>query len=157
MIMYGHGGYKQQPGGGVPLDMGANDYITKPVDFTVALARIRAQLSRKHAETARSRERRTVRPGRTRGQRRRLWDWDLTSNKVYYSARWKSMAGLTDAEVGDSPDDWFSRIHADDAVAVRAAIQHHLESQSEGFEVDYRIKQRDGCYRWMDRRARHWL
>jgi diguanylate cyclase (GGDEF)-like protein/PAS domain S-box-containing protein len=82
-----------------------------------------------------------------------LWDWDLTSNRVYYSSRWKSMAGLTDSEIGTSPEEWFSRVHADDVVALRAAIQHHLESQSEGFEVDYRIRQQEGHYRWMTGRG----
>jgi len=32
------------------LELGANDYVTKPVDFAVALARINTQISRKHAE-----------------------------------------------------------------------------------------------------------
>ena len=32
------------------LNLGANDYISKPVDFPVALARIKAQLERKHSE-----------------------------------------------------------------------------------------------------------
>ncbi len=32
------------------LELGANDYITKPVDFAVALARVNAQISRKRAE-----------------------------------------------------------------------------------------------------------
>jgi diguanylate cyclase (GGDEF)-like protein len=32
------------------LERGANDYITKPVDFSVALARVNTQLERKHAE-----------------------------------------------------------------------------------------------------------
>ena len=134
------------------LDSGANDYITKPVDFAVALARIRAQLSRKHAETARrvSDERYDL---VARAANDGLWDWDLTSNQVYYSSRWKSMAGLTDAEVGTSPEEWFSRVHADDVVALRAAIQHHLESQSEGFEVDYRVRQKNGLYNWMTGRG----
>ncbi|TNE43337.1 MAG: response regulator [Deltaproteobacteria bacterium] len=34
------------------LELEANDYVTKPIDFPVALARIRTQLSRKHAEEA---------------------------------------------------------------------------------------------------------
>ena len=34
------------------LTMGANDYVTKPVDFPVALARIEAQIARKRAEEA---------------------------------------------------------------------------------------------------------
>ena len=32
------------------LQLGANDYVTKPVDFAVALARVEAQISRKRAE-----------------------------------------------------------------------------------------------------------
>src|SRR5580692_9323421 len=32
------------------LELGANDYVTKPVDFAVALARVNTQLSRKSAE-----------------------------------------------------------------------------------------------------------
>ncbi|MBS0531356.1 MAG: EAL domain-containing protein [Proteobacteria bacterium] len=32
------------------LELGANDYVTKPVDFAVALARVNAQISRKRAE-----------------------------------------------------------------------------------------------------------
>jgi diguanylate cyclase (GGDEF)-like protein len=32
------------------LSLGANDYVTKPVDFTVALARAKTQIARKHAE-----------------------------------------------------------------------------------------------------------
>src|ERR1035438_3596647 len=34
------------------LNLGANDYITKPVDFPVAMARIHGQLARKAAESA---------------------------------------------------------------------------------------------------------
>src|SRR6202023_825788 len=32
------------------LELGANDYVTKPVDFAVALARVNTQISRKRAE-----------------------------------------------------------------------------------------------------------
>jgi PleD family two-component response regulator len=34
------------------LSAGANDYVTKPVDFTVALARTKTHIARKHAEEA---------------------------------------------------------------------------------------------------------
>ena len=36
----------------VALTFGANDYITKPIDFSVAIARIRTQLLRKKADQA---------------------------------------------------------------------------------------------------------
>jgi diguanylate cyclase (GGDEF)-like protein/PAS domain S-box-containing protein len=134
------------------LELGANDYITKPLDFTVALARIRAQLSRKQAETARrqSDERYQL---AARAANDGLWDWDLISNQVYYSTRWKSMAGLSDGEVGNSPEEWFSRVHADDVVALRAAMQQHMDGESDCFESDYRVRQKDGHYRWMTGRG----
>jgi diguanylate cyclase (GGDEF)-like protein/PAS domain S-box-containing protein len=130
------------------LDLGANDYITKPVDFTIALARIRAQLSRKHAETARrvSEERYEL---AARAANDGLWDWDLIGNRVYYSERWKGMMGLSDAEVGHSPEEWFSRVHSEDLVHLREALQQHLDGKSLAFEADYRIRRRDGHYRWM--------
>jgi len=34
------------------LNLGANDYITKPIDFPVAIARIKMQVTRKHSEEA---------------------------------------------------------------------------------------------------------
>jgi diguanylate cyclase (GGDEF)-like protein/PAS domain S-box-containing protein len=130
------------------LDLGANDYITKPVDFTVALARIRAQLSRKHAESARrvSEERYEL---AARAANDGLWDWDLISNRIYYSERWKNMMGLREDEIGYSPEEWFSRVHAEDVMPLRLALQRHLDGKSDAFEADYRIRRTDGHYRWM--------
>jgi diguanylate cyclase (GGDEF)-like protein/PAS domain S-box-containing protein len=134
------------------LELGANDYITKPVDFTVALARIKAQLARKHSETARrvSDERYEL---AARAANDGLWDWDLVSNQIHYSARWKAMAGLSHGEIGNSPDEWFTRVHPDDLLELRAEIQRHLDHRTEVVEADYRFRLKDGKYRWMTLRG----
>src|SRR4030042_3416076 len=36
-----------------------------------------------------------------------LWDWNLKTNEIYLSSRWKSMVGYAENEIGKSPDDWF--------------------------------------------------
>src|SRR2546428_4944211 len=92
------------------LDMGANDYLTKPIDFPVALARIGTQLSHKKAQEAlrESEERYAL---AARGANDGLWDWNLDANVVYFSTRWKSMLGYQEGEIGDKPDEWFNRIH----------------------------------------------
>src|SRR5438309_3799984 len=92
------------------LDLGANDYVTKPIDFAVTLARIGTQLSHKRAQEGlrESEERYAL---AARGANDGLWDWNLDANVVYFSTRWKSMLGYQEGEIGDKPDEWFNRIH----------------------------------------------
>ena len=47
-----------------------------------------------------------------------IWDWNVKNNTVYYSSRWKSMIGCEEHEIGDAPEEWFSRIHPDDIEEV---------------------------------------
>src|SRR3954467_8361293 len=78
-----------------------------------------------------------------------LWDWNLTTQKVYYSPRWKEMLGHSDNEIGDSAEEWLSRVHADDLGALQASIAGHIENRTGHYEGEYRILHKDGAYRWM--------
>ena len=135
------------------LEMGANDYITKPIDFTVALARIRTQLIRNTSENA----------GRNAAQHRfanegeatprpdgdGLWDWNLDSGRIYYCPRWASMLGLAPEEISNEPGAWLSRVHPQDIGPLRNALQAHRDGKTETFEMEYRIRCKDGAFRWM--------
>ena len=131
------------------LNLGANDYISKPVDFPVALARIRAQLERKHAEEAvrESEERYAL---AARGSNDGLWDWDLETRHVYYSTRWKAMLGYEDPEIGDSPEEWLSRVHKEDRAALETELAAHWDAGAAAeCSVEHRLLHKDGSYRWM--------
>lgn len=78
-----------------------------------------------------------------------LWDWDLISNVVYFSTRWKSMLGYTDAQIGETPADWLTRLHPDDRPRVEAELAVHLDHLTPHFESEYRICDVHGRYRWM--------
>ncbi len=88
-----------------------------------------------------------------RGANDGIWDWDLRSNTVYYSARWKSMIGLMDDGFGNTPDDWFSRIHPQDLERVMNEISAHLKGDTGQFECEYRLMHENGEYRWMKNSA----
>lgn len=130
------------------LQAGANDYITKPVDFPVALARIQTHLSHRQVKLAlkESEERYAL---ALAGANDGLWDWDIRSDTMYYSARWKTMLGIKeDEKVLPSPEEWFGRIHPDDLQHVKDKLESHLVEGTHHFESEHRILHQDGSYRW---------
>ncbi|MEM8611193.1 MAG: EAL domain-containing protein [Cyanobacteria bacterium P01_H01_bin.105] len=78
-----------------------------------------------------------------------IWDWDLRTNKIFYSCRWQTMLGLDGRHISDSPQEWLSRIHADDRSTFESKLQEHLEFHWSKFQCEYRVLHRDGDYRWM--------
>jgi diguanylate cyclase (GGDEF)-like protein/PAS domain S-box-containing protein len=131
------------------LNLGANDYVTKPVDFPVALARIRSQLARKAAETAlrKSEERYAL---AARGSNAGLWDWDLSLHRIYYSDRWKAILGYGPDEITDDEEEWLTRIHPDDVVRWRQDLDRHwIGPASDPWQCEFRMQHRLGNYRWV--------
>src|SRR6266436_2888873 len=130
------------------LDLGANDYLTKPIDFPVAVARIGTQLSHKRAQEAlkESEERYAL---AARGSNDGLWDWNLPANVVHFSPRWKAMLGYQESQIGDKPEEWFDRIHDADRERVKEEIAAHQKGLTPHFESEHRVLHKDGTFRWM--------
>jgi diguanylate cyclase (GGDEF)-like protein/PAS domain S-box-containing protein len=78
-----------------------------------------------------------------------LWDWNLATDQVYYAPRWKAMLGLDHEAVGDSPSEWFDRVHPEDLERLQQDVQIHLQGATQHFECEHRIKHGNGSYRWM--------
>ncbi len=130
------------------LDLGANDYLTKPVDFPVALARIATQLSHKRAQEAlrESEERYAL---AAQGANDGLWDWNLLTGVMYFSPRWKSMLGYQESEIGTKLEDWVGRIHDSDRQRFKDELAAHRQGLSPHFEIEHRVLSKDGTFRWM--------
>ena len=84
-----------------------------------------------------------------RGANDGLWDWDLTSDRIYFAPRWKSMLGYREEQIGDSPQEWFSRVHDLDLERVKAEVAAHLAGKSSHLETEHRMLHEDGTYRWV--------
>ncbi|MBI2889312.1 MAG: EAL domain-containing protein [Nitrospirae bacterium] len=84
-----------------------------------------------------------------RGANDGLWDWDLRTEAMYFSPRWKTMLGYAEEEIGSRPDEWFRRVHPTELEHVRVALSTHLKGYTPHFESEHRIRHKDGTYRWV--------
>jgi diguanylate cyclase (GGDEF)-like protein/PAS domain S-box-containing protein len=78
-----------------------------------------------------------------------LWDWNLRTDAIYFSPRWKEMLGYADGEIGNSPTEWFSRVHPEELDWLQAQLAAHLDGRSPHFEIEHRMRHKDDTYRWM--------
>jgi diguanylate cyclase (GGDEF)-like protein/PAS domain S-box-containing protein len=85
----------------------------------------------------------------TQGANDGLWDWNLDTNKIYFSPRWKTMLGYDDDEIGQHPKEWLSRLHPEDRSRVKQQLAAHIKGQASHFECEYRVLCKNGTYRWI--------
>ncbi len=83
-----------------------------------------------------------------------LWDWDIAKGRIYRSPAWKRMLGYRDDEIGDDRSEWKSRVHPDDIEATEQAMTDHLEGRTARMECEYRMRAKDGTWRWILDRGR---
>jgi PAS domain S-box-containing protein len=134
------------------LRLGANDYMTKPLDWAVALARIETRLSlsshdREMRQTAELYRLASSASGEG------LWDWDLATGDVQCSAPLMRILGDEERAVASSPEDWFERIHAGDRSRVRQQLDRHIGANSANLAIEFRIRRKDGEYIWVEWRG----
>ena len=82
-----------------------------------------------------------------------LWDWHLTSNEVYFSPEWKRQLGHEDLGVPNRYEEWETRLHPEDRTRTLNAVRASIENPAHGYEVEFRLRHKDGSYRWILARA----
>ena len=78
-----------------------------------------------------------------------VWDWDRAVDAATYSKQWKAMLGYADHELPNSTLAWQELLHPDDAARVRATLDAYIEQRSAAYACEYRMRARDGSYRWI--------
>ncbi len=74
------------------------------------------------------------------------WDWDLERGSLYYSPRWWQMLGYADNELPVDPDLLNSLAHPEDLKPMAEALDAALHGGRESYEVEYRLRHKDGHY-----------
>ncbi|MCX6081425.1 MAG: EAL domain-containing protein [Chloroflexi bacterium] len=126
----------------------AYGYLIKPFEDSELRSAIEIALY-KHKMEKKLRESEERYALATRAANDGIWDWNLRTNEIYYTARWRSMLGLAEENCASSPAEWLERVHPEDIERLNLAIATHLQSVSPTLECEYRILHQDGGYRWM--------
>jgi PAS domain S-box-containing protein len=84
-----------------------------------------------------------------RGTNEGLWDWDPKTRHLYLSARLLSLLGLHSDTLRTTGDEWLKLIHPDDRARYREDFIAHLRGETEHFESEYRIADKDGKFHWV--------
>jgi predicted signal transduction protein with EAL and GGDEF domain len=134
------------------FELGANDFIPKPIDVPVAVARIRTQLARRDAECnlAESEERYAL---VIRAANDGIFDWRFDRGEGHFSPRWWALLGYESPLERPTLDAWFNRVHPDDLGPLRATLADHLEGRLPEFEFEHRVQGPGDSYRWVMARA----
>ena len=91
------------------------------------------------------------------GNKDGIWDWDVATDSMFHSDRYRELFGFEPGEEPASHDEWLSCIHPEDQTMVRQKLADHLQGLSPYFEVEYRCRDKDGQYKWIqDRGQAHW-
>lgn len=78
-----------------------------------------------------------------------LWDWNITSNEVFFSKRYKEMLGFSEDEIANTLEEWKNRVHPQDLEQVYADITAHIEGKSDAYMNEHRVKCKDGSFKWI--------
>ena len=78
-----------------------------------------------------------------------VWDWNAETDKVFFSRQWKEMLGYTEDDVGDTLDEWESRIHPEDRENCFADIEAHLSRKTPYYRNEHRARCKNGEYKWI--------
>ncbi|MFA7157856.1 MAG: PAS domain S-box protein [Kiritimatiellia bacterium] len=84
-----------------------------------------------------------------RGSRDGIWDWNLRDNSLYLSPRWKQIIGYEDAGFPNVFASFVEHIHPEDKPRVLEFVDRYLKGQVKEYNIEFRLRHRDGTFRWM--------
>ena len=82
-----------------------------------------------------------------RGSSAGLWDWDMETDTMFYSPRFRALLGYSEAEFPNVRASFTAIVHEEDRELVRQALRDHLR-QDEPYSVECRLRLKSGEWHW---------
>jgi two-component system sensor histidine kinase UhpB len=129
---------------GAVTDVAISGTVLEEGDGRAVQMAVRDITKRKRAEAAlrESEERLTL---AFTGAQEGVWDWNLETGAVVYSARWKQMLGYADHEIEPHVSAWERLLHPDDKSRADQ-LNERVARGAANYEGEFRLRHRDGHY-----------
>jgi two-component system sensor histidine kinase UhpB len=79
------------------------------------------------------------------GAQEGVWDWNLETGAVVYSARWKEMLGYVDDEIEPNVSAWERLLHPDDKPRAQQ-VNEGVARGERAYEGEFRLRHKNGHY-----------
>lgn len=78
-----------------------------------------------------------------------IYDFNLINKELYVTDQFCYMLGYNPEEINITREVWFSLIHPEDVEKTQLAFSEHLAGKTTHFSVEYRLRTKDGTYKWI--------
>lgn len=83
-----------------------------------------------------------------------IWDWNIKTGEAFFSPHWFTMLGYEPGEYPSSYKTWELLLHPDDIENTKNRIQEHISSKEEGYAIEFRMRTKQGGWKWIQARGR---
>ncbi|MEI7434666.1 MAG: PAS domain S-box protein [Methanomicrobiales archaeon] len=74
-----------------------------------------------------------------------IWDWNLVTDEIFYSTRWKTMLGYEESEIEPHVSAWKRLMHPDDLPRAMQVVKEVLDGKRD-YVMEFRMRHKDGHY-----------
>ena len=78
-----------------------------------------------------------------------IWDWDIETDELFLSKRWKEIVGYKDDELENKVGVFESLLHPNDKDRVEKYLSSYLKGEFRHYSTEFRMKHKNGTYRWI--------
>lgn len=83
------------------------------------------------------------------------WEWNVQTGETRFNERWAEMVGYQLADISPTTiDTWMAFCHPDDLAHSEAMLKEHFAGQRDAYDVEARMRHRDGSWVWVQDRGR---
>jgi PAS domain S-box-containing protein len=82
-----------------------------------------------------------------------IWDWNLKTNELFLSAKWKDQLGYKPNELSNEFNTFENLILPDDRTNVKKYISSYLQGEIADYNIEFRMRHKNGSIRWINARG----